>query len=273
MIGYGGEYVSIVPFVYPRWTVSVSSLVYFSSVGSFYKPSHPSLPVSIRALHIQEYFKNKRGRKRKSIKPHKEKARNEEWMKQSKVIVREKLVVGCWELITMESGAELLAPQDIATVIVSEERPPTNKQNNYRRKEDNWPRLKKHLAKSWYPSLRGKCYEACLELGLDKFPKQTVLNILQRIVSNPITYDNDFPMKKRELILENEVNYVEDIITKRDTSNFGLSRKEVIQVISDLGQAKLFIQAENNLDYLIRSKWMTYLKRLWRVVEAQATTT
>ena len=29
-------------------------------------------------------------------------------------------------------------------------------------------------------------------------------------------------------------------------------RKEVIQVISELGQAKSFVQAENNLDYLIR---------------------
>ena len=77
MLGYGGDEVSIVPFVYPRGTVSVSSLGYFLSVGSSSKPSHTSLPLSLGARHIQEYFKKKRGRKRKSIKPQQEKARHD----------------------------------------------------------------------------------------------------------------------------------------------------------------------------------------------------
>ena len=88
MLGDGVEEFSIVPVVYPCGMVSVSSLGYFSSVDSSYQPSHPSLPVSIGARHIQEYFKNKRGKKRKLINPHQEKSRNEEQMKQSKVIVR-----------------------------------------------------------------------------------------------------------------------------------------------------------------------------------------
>ena len=62
MIGDGYEDVSILPVVYPRGTVSVSSLGYFSSVGSSSKPSHPSFPVSIGAPYIKEYLKNKRGR-------------------------------------------------------------------------------------------------------------------------------------------------------------------------------------------------------------------
>ena len=74
-------------FVYPRGMVSVSSLGSFSSVGSSSKPSHPYLPLSLGAHHIQEYLKNKRGRKRKLIKPQQEKARHEEWMKQDKVVV------------------------------------------------------------------------------------------------------------------------------------------------------------------------------------------
>ena len=56
----GGDEVNIVPFLYPRGTVSLSSLGYFLSVGSSSKPSHPSLPVSVGARHIQEYFKKKR---------------------------------------------------------------------------------------------------------------------------------------------------------------------------------------------------------------------
>ena len=64
-----GDEVNMVPFVYPSGTVSVSSMGYFMSVGSYSKPYHPSLPISVGARQIQEYFKNNRGRKQKSIKP------------------------------------------------------------------------------------------------------------------------------------------------------------------------------------------------------------
>ena len=87
MYFYGGDEVNIVPFVYPRGKVSVSSLCYFLSIGSSSKPSHPSLTLSLRARHIQEYFKNKRGRKRKFIKPQQEKARHEDRMKRDTVVV------------------------------------------------------------------------------------------------------------------------------------------------------------------------------------------
>ena len=65
---------------------------------------------------------------------------------------------------------------------------------------------------------------------------------------------------------------MEGIIVKRDTANPGMSGKEVIQVISDIGQAESLVQSENHLDYLIMLKRMTHLKRLGRVVVAQATT-
>ena len=51
---------------------------------------------------------------------------------------------------------------------------------------------------SRYPYLRGKCDEACLELGLDTVTKQTVFNVLQKIGRKPITHENALPMKKRE---------------------------------------------------------------------------
>ena len=69
MLGGGGDEVSMITVVYPRGTVSISSLGYFPSVDSSSKPSHASLPIYLGARNIQEYFKNKRGRKRKSINP------------------------------------------------------------------------------------------------------------------------------------------------------------------------------------------------------------
>ena len=148
------------------------------------------------------------------------------------MIVRETLVVGYWDFIPMESGAELLAQQDIATVRVVEERWASNKQRNCCLTEDNWSRLKEALVDSRYPYLRGQCDESCLELGLDTVPKKTIFHFLQRVGRKPITYENAFPMKKRSFLSENQVNYVECIIVKRCTANLRMSRKEVIQVIS-----------------------------------------
>ena len=98
---------------------------------------------------------------------------------------------------------------------------------------------------------------ACLDLGIDRVPRQTIFNVLRRIGRKPITYENVFPDKKRALLSNSQVKYVEDIIIKRDTANLG----------------KSFVQAENQLDYLIRAKRLTHLKRLGRVVSAQAMTT
>ena len=61
MFGGGGDEVSIIPVVNPRGPVSVSSLVYFSSVFFSSKTSHPTLPLSLGACHIQECFNKKRG--------------------------------------------------------------------------------------------------------------------------------------------------------------------------------------------------------------------
>ena len=132
----------------------------------------------------------------------------------------------------MESGDEFSALQETATVRVAEERRAGKKNRNHWWLEANWPSLKEALVNSWYPSLRGQCDGACLELGLDPVTKQTVFNVLRRIVRNTITYENVFPEKKRTLLSNSQVKYVEDIIIKRDTANLGMSRKEVIQVIS-----------------------------------------
>ena len=114
---------------------------------------------------------------------------------------------------------------------------------------------------------------ACLELGLDPVHKQKVFNVLRRIGRKPIPYENVFPEKKRSLLSNSQVKYVEDIIIKRDTANHGMSRKEVIQVISEIGQEKSFVQSENHLGYLIQANRLTHLKRLGRVVSAQTNTT
>ena len=135
-------------------------------------------------------------------------------MKRVKVVVRAKLVVGYWELIPMESWDECLAPHDTSTVRVSEERWAEKKKRIQWWSQAKWPSLKEALVKSWDPSLRGLCDVACLELGLDRFPKKTVYNVLRRIGRKPITYENVFPDKKRAFLSNSQVKYVDDIIIK-----------------------------------------------------------
>ena len=50
--------------------------------------------------------------------------------------------------------------------------------------------MKKSLVNSMYPAVRLQCDEYYLELGLDQVTKQTVFNVLQRIVRKPIIYEN-----------------------------------------------------------------------------------
>ena len=69
VLGGGGDEVIVMPVVYPRRMVSVSSLSYFLSVGLSSKLYHSSLPISLRVNCIQEYFKKKRGRNQKYTNP------------------------------------------------------------------------------------------------------------------------------------------------------------------------------------------------------------
>ena len=98
-------------------------------------------------------------------------------------------------------------------------------------------------------------------------------NFLQRIGSNAITYENTPPPRNQALIPKREVKYVEVIIVTRDTSNLGMSGREAIQTISDIGKACYYVQAENNLNCLIQEKLLPNLKRHGRVIKSQATNT
>ena len=132
----------------------------------------------------------------------------------------------------MESWDECSAPHDTSTVRVSEERRVEKKKRIQWWSQANWPRLKEALVKSRDPYFRGQWDVACLDLGIDRVPRQTIFNVLRRIGRKPITYENVFPDKKRALLSNSQVKYVEDIIIKRDIANIGMSRKDVIQIIS-----------------------------------------
>ena len=58
-------------------------------------------------------------------------------------------------------------------------------------------------------------------------------------------------MRKWVLLPQKQVKYVEDIIVIRETENLGMSMKDTIHVISDIGQENSYVQSDNHLNYLI----------------------
>ena len=97
-------------------------------------------------------------------------------------------------------------------------------------------------------------------------------NFLQRIRNKPITDENASPQIKQAFLSQRQVKYVEDITVTKDTSTIGMSRREVIQTISDIGKASSYVQAENHLNYLIREKRLPNLKWHGRVIKSQEMT-
>ena len=60
---------------------------------------------------------------------------------------------------------------------------------------------------------------------------------MKRIDSKNITKNNAFPLRYWALLSEMQVKGIENIVFTRDRVTLGVSRKEVIQVISDIVQA------------------------------------
>ena len=98
--------------------------------------------------------------------------------------------------------------------------------------------MKKLLDRLSNQTVYGVRNEGGLDLDKDYVPGTTVANCLKSIDVKPITYENNLPLRYWALLSEIHVNNVEDIVVTRDTANLWMSRKEVIQVISELGQAK-----------------------------------
>ena len=140
-------------------------------------------------------------------------------------------------------------------------------------KEENWPRLKKYLERLRNPTVYGVCDERYLGFGKDTVPRMTAVIFLKSIGGKPITYDNTFPLRKRAFLLQKKVNYVEDIIFTRDMEKYGMVMKEVIQILSDIGQANYYVQEDNHLDCLTRENRLPNMKRHRQVFQAQAKTT
>jgi len=83
-------------------------------------------------------------------------------------------------------------------------------------------------------------------------PDSTLRSALKRVGYKPITLDNVFPLKKNALLSNQQVEFLQDVIVKRDQTNNGIDRKECIEIIAELGRVGKTKTAENHLDYLIR---------------------
>ena len=88
-------------------------------------------------------------------------------------------------------------------------------------------------------------YEGNLELGEYLIPQMIVTIFLRSIRNRTIMYQNAFPMRRRKFLSDKQVNYVQYIIVLRDTENLGMVRKDVIKVVSYIGQPYYYHQSYN----------------------------
>ena len=79
-------------------------------------------------------------------------------------------------------------------------------------------------------------------------------------------------MKECTLLLDIQVNYVYNIIVLRDMGNLSMSRKEVVKVVSEIGQSYSYVQADNHWDYLVLEESLTNIKMHGQVITAQTAT-
>ena len=176
-------------------------------------------------------------------------------------------------MVPIELVDDNSSDQDTATVTNELEEPAAKRNRTLCWKEEKWPRLNKYLERRRNPAVNGVFDAAYLELGEDTDPQRTVANFLQSIGRKTITYKNAFPPRKGALLSQIQVKYAEYIIVTRDTADLGMSRREVIQTISDIGQASSYFQSENHLDCLIWGKQLPNLKRHGRVIKSWETNT
>jgi len=93
-------------------------------------------------------------------------------------------------------------------------------------------------------------------------PRTTLQSVMKWLKDKPLTHDNCFPIKMFLLLSNDSLLVLQDIIQKRNQINNGVSQKEAIQIISDLGHTKSNKVAENHLDYLIRNGKVTSINQL-----------
>ena len=78
-------------------------------------------------------------------------------------------------------------------------------------------------------------------------PIGTLNRVMKRLGGNEPTLVNCFPSNTKNSLLSSELlDVLQDIIRKRDQINNGVSRKEAIQLIVDLGQTTSNKSAENH---------------------------
>ena len=118
-------------------------------------------------------------------------------------------------------------------------------------------------------------------INSEAVPRQTIQRYIaeaKQMLQKNGSYDIATMFERKEnartdgLLSKNNLDLVKGIIKARDMRNNGMNRKDVIGLISYLGQVKS-VTAENHFDYLIRSGKLADLKKNGRVVLAQKTTT
>eukprot|EP00957_Ditylum_brightwellii_P129275 9861683-Ditylum_brightwellii.AAC.1 len=91
---------------------------------------------------------------------------------------------------------------------------------------------------------------------------------MTRLGEKGVTKENVFPKKRKALLGNYEIKWLQDVVRQREINNEGTLQKEVVKVIAEVERCPSLAKAEYHLNWLIRKKALNSLKREGRVVTA-----
>jgi len=103
-------------------------------------------------------------------------------------------------------------------------------------------------------------------------PYTTIRCALKRLGKKEVTHENVFPSTRNSLLSNEQVEWLQDIIHQHDINSKGMSRREAITIIAEVGRCSSMNQAEDHYNYLVKKKRLAKLKRNGRVITAQSIT-
>ena len=66
--------------------------------------------------------------------------------------------------------------------------------------------------------------------------------------NEPITCEKTSPLRKRALVLEEQVKFIQYIIVSRDKEKIRVGRKDMVHIITEIEQVGYYLQEDNHLD-------------------------
>jgi len=131
-------------------------------------------------------------------------------------------------------------------------------------RNDNWPKLRDAL-------VMARNLGACRDIATE-VPRSTLYRFHQKLKGKEVTFQNCFEHQKFGLLTGEDLGFLQDCIIARDRASNGMTRKEIISIISTIAMC-CPKKAKRYYNYCLEKELLPRLARKGRVRKAQPTST